>query len=186
MFRSHGMTREASKEVQEKYQTKYPNLNPLFTFAVPGYNVRNTEFNAVLGLSQLKRLDNNIKIRRDNFHLWNSSLDSDLFYTDYNMRGNSNFALPLILREKSKTKLKEVCILLEEEGVEYRLGTAGGGNQARQPYLTEGRYNYRIDGMLGNANHVHEFGLYIGNHTELKDNQITSLSRKINEILKEK
>ena len=44
----------------------YPDLNPLFTFAVPGYNVRSTELNAVLGLEQLKRLDYNIEKRRKN------------------------------------------------------------------------------------------------------------------------
>ena len=43
MFRSHGMTREASKETQERYAR--PDLNPLFTFAVAGYNMRSTELN---------------------------------------------------------------------------------------------------------------------------------------------
>ena len=59
LFRSHGMTREASNEVQDFYKLTKPDLNPLFTFAVPGYNVRNQELNAVLGLEQLKRLQYN-------------------------------------------------------------------------------------------------------------------------------
>ena len=63
MLRSHGMTREASKEVQERYSS--PDLNPLFTFAVPGYNMRSTELNAVLGLTQIKRLDSNVQADRD-------------------------------------------------------------------------------------------------------------------------
>jgi len=185
MFRSHGMTREASKHVQEKYQKQYPRLNPLFTFAVPGYNVRNTEFNAVLGLSQLKRLDNNVDKRKHNFELWNSQLDSTIYYTGYNIDGNSNFSLPLILQHTSKPTLQKVCLLLESEGVEYRLGTAGGGNQARQPYLTEGRYPYRVEGVLANADHIHDYGLYIGNHTELDDRSIISLCDKLNNILEE-
>ena len=53
LFRSHGMTREASPKLQSEYKENYPDLNPLFTFAVPGYNVRSQELNAVLGLSQL-------------------------------------------------------------------------------------------------------------------------------------
>ena len=28
LFRSHGMTRETSKETQDKYIKKYPDLNP--------------------------------------------------------------------------------------------------------------------------------------------------------------
>lgn len=183
MFRSHGMTREASEEIQHKYQEKYPRLNPLFTFAVPGYNVRNTEFNAVLGLSQLKRLDDNVAKRKHNFELWNSQLDSKIYYTGYNTIGNSNFSLPLILQHTSKETLQKVCLLLEDEGVEYRLGTAGGGNQARQPYLTEGRYTYRVEGVLANADHIHDYGLYIGNHTELNDGSIITLCDKLNKIL---
>ncbi|BCV08218.1 MAG: hypothetical protein CM15mL4_2870 [uncultured marine virus] len=35
LFRSHGMTREASSELQSEYKENYPDLNPLFTFAVP-------------------------------------------------------------------------------------------------------------------------------------------------------
>ena len=57
LYRSHGMTREASSDLQEKYIKSHPDLNPLFTFAVPGYNLRGTEINAVIGLNQIKRLD---------------------------------------------------------------------------------------------------------------------------------
>src|SRR5436190_2950187 len=59
MFRSHGMVREAtSAEVKQHYQEQHPDLNPDFIFAFPAYNVRSTEINAVIGRSQLKRLDN--------------------------------------------------------------------------------------------------------------------------------
>ena len=94
------MTREASPILQSEYMENYPELNPLFTFAVPGYNMRNQEFNAVLGLEQLKRLDFNIEQRSKNFGIWLDRLDSEKFFTDFEQNGNSNFALPLILKEK--------------------------------------------------------------------------------------
>ena len=62
LFRSHGMTREVSKETQIQYQKEYPNLNPLFTFVVPGFNMRSTEMNAVLGIEQMKRIDYNVDV----------------------------------------------------------------------------------------------------------------------------
>ena len=43
MYRSHGFTREASPVLQAEYMEEYPDLNPLFTFAVPGFNIRSTE-----------------------------------------------------------------------------------------------------------------------------------------------
>tara|TARA_R110000803_G_scaffold29119_2_gene66708 strand:+ start:7071 stop:8252 length:1182 start_codon:yes stop_codon:yes gene_type:complete len=182
LFRSHGMTRETSPEFQKEYQEKYPNLNPLFTFAVPGYNMRNAEINAVLGLEQMNRLDYNIERRVHNMSLWNSSLDSEFYYTDYELEGNSNFALPLVLRENDSDRFKKVCDILEAEKVEYRTGTAGGGNQTMQPYLLEGKYDYKIVGDMSYVNHIHYNSLYVGNHTELTDKQIKQLCERINNV----
>ena len=182
LFRSHGMTREASKELQEKYKSQYPDLNPLFTFAVPGYNMRNMELNAVLGLEQMKRLDDNIQKRVNNFRIWNENLDDSRFYVAYKEEGNSNFALPLVLNAKDDDLFERVCLLLNECRVEYRVGTAGGGNQSRQPYLLEGKYPYRINGILDNADHIHAYGLYIGNHTDLQGEQVKNLCRRLNDV----
>ena len=76
LFRSHGMTREASEDLQKEYQQKYPHLNPLFTFAVAGFNMRSTEINAVLGIEQMKRIDYNIQKRVENLDIWLKHLDS--------------------------------------------------------------------------------------------------------------
>ena len=179
LFRSHGMTREVSSNLQEFYKIRYPELNPLFTFAVPGYNMRNQEFNAVLGLEQLKRLDFNIEKRAKNFRIWLNHLDMNKFFIDFEQNGNSNFALPLILQKKDLELFKKCCILLDEEKVEYRVGTAGGGNQARQPYLK--KYDF-ITYDLDNVNHIHDFGLYVGNHPELTNKQLIDLCKKLNEI----
>ena len=177
MFRSHGMTREASREIQNQYHRA--DLNPLFTFAVPGYNMRSSELNAVLGLEQIKRLDANVHTRRENLKIWLASLDSSLYYTDFATEGNSNFALPLILKNKEKS-MEKICEILEQELVEDRLGTAGGGNQARQPWLEH--YDYKIVGELTNSNYIHDYGLYVGNHPNLRPDQITDLCRRLNGV----
>lgn len=182
LFRSHGMIRETSQEFQKQYTEKYPDLNPLFTFAVPGYNMRGTEINAVLGLEQMKRIDSNIEKRVENFSCWLENLDNEIYYTEYDTKGNSNFALPLLLKRPDKQLLKRVCSVLESERVEYRLGTAGGGNQARQPYLVEGGYDYLVKGSLNNADHIHDYGLYVGNHTDLTKDKIINLCKRINNV----
>ena len=180
LFRSHGMTREASQELQREYQLMYPNLNPLFTFAVAGFNMRSTELNAVLGIEQMKRLDSNIEIRTRNLHSWLNNLDNSKFMTSFPTQGSSNFALPLMMQSITRDKLKDVCHILEEEGVEYRLGTAGGGNQALQPYLK--KFPHRINGALAHADYVHYNALYVGNHPELTEEQIINLCKKLNNV----
>lgn len=179
LFRSHGMTRETSPKMQKDFQQRYPNLNPLFTFGVAGFNMRSSELNAVLGIEQMNRIDGNILARRNNFRLWLNHLDSDKYHTDYDVEGNSNFALPLMLANSSDS-LDKVCRILEEEEVEYRLGTAGGGNQYHQPYLE--KYYHRKVGELIEADYIHYNALYIGNHTELTKDQIINLCKKLNNV----
>ena len=186
LFRSHGMTREVSNETQEEYKNKYPNLNPLFTFAVAGFNMRSTEINAVLGIEQMNRIDSNIEKRRHNFKLWLDNLDKNKFIVEFDLEGNSNFALPLIMKPNYTDRLSinddfsGVCDILDLNGVEYRLGTSGGGNQSLQPYLE--KYEYRIVGELTNVNYVHSNSLYIGNHTDLNDEQIINLCKRLNNV----
>ena len=186
LFRSHGMTREASQELQDNFVRNYPELNPLFTFAVAGFNVRSTEINAVLGIEQMNRIDSNVDKRRHNFKVWLDNLDKNKFYTEFDVEGNSNFALPLIMKRGYEDRFNinddfsGVRDILDLSGVEYRLGTAGGGNQALQPYLK--KYEYRIEGDLTNVNYVHSNSLYIGNHTDLNDEQIINLCKRLNNV----
>mgnify|MGYP003108843795 FL=1 len=176
MFRSHGMTREASPETHAKYAK--PDVNPLFTFAVPGYNMRSTELNAVLGLEQINRLDANIEARVNNLDVWLNNLNPEKYFLNFNVEGNSNYALPLVWRNPDDKGA--ICELLESEKVEYRLGTAGGGNQARQPYLE--RYGYKVVGALAVSDYIQDQGLYIGNHPELTENQIIELCERLNNV----
>jgi len=186
LFRSHGMTREASQELQDNFVRNYPELNPLFTFAVAGFNMRSTEINAVLGIEQMKRIDSNVEKRQHNFKLWLDNLDKYKFYTEFDVEGNSNFALPLIMKKGYEDRFdinddfSGVRDILDLSGVEYRLGTAGGGNQALQPYLK--KYEHRIEGELTNVNYVHSNSLYIGNHTDLNDDQIINLCKMLNNV----
>jgi len=180
MFRSHGMTREASKEISSKYEEEFPDLNPLFTFALPGFNFRSTELNAVLGIGQMNKLDSNIEIRKSNLSQWLKELDENKFFTDYNISGNSNFALPLVLRHSDENLLNQVKAKLDKMNVEYRLGTAGGGNLSRQPFV---RKNFhKIADNQDKVNFIHDFGLYIGNGEHVKAETIALVTQVLNEL----
>src|SRR5258708_2445563 len=135
-FRSHGLVREVKEPTyRAAWEAGHPDLDPQFIFRVAGYNVRSTEINAVIGRSQLKRLDDNNILRTTNLMHWLPFLDKERYVTDYSTDGCSNYALPLVLREPNTELMDKVIDLLVDEGVEYRRATAGGGNQLRQPYL---------------------------------------------------
>ncbi len=52
----------------------------------------NAEINAVIGRSQLKRLDDNNRKRTANFKLFLSLLNPDLYWTDFQVEGSVNYA----------------------------------------------------------------------------------------------
>ena len=164
MMRSHGMVRESSQDdTKKEYAKNYPDLNPDFIFAYPAHNMRSTEINAVLGLSQINRLDKQIYERRSNFKKFLESIDSKYFKTDFEVNGNSNYAFTLILNEPSFELREKVESCLSEKGIEFRRGLAGGGNQLRQPYLRR-RFETLAPESLPNTDYVHHFGWYIGNY----------------------
>ena len=84
MLRSHGMVREStSDELKREYLDNHQDLNPDFIFAFPAYNLRSTEINAVMGRTQLKRLDTNNKIRDENLDAFLCNLDPEKYCTDF-------------------------------------------------------------------------------------------------------
>jgi len=183
MFRSHGMVREVkSAKLREKYKSEFPDLNPDFIFAYPAFNVRNTEINAVLGRSQLRRLDQNNLIRRRNLDLFLSHLNPELYYTDFAVDGSCNYAFTLVFREPNDNLKDKLEALLRSQNIEFRRGASGGGNQLRQPYARK---------LLGEefnkypkVNHIHFYGYYIGNYPDLKEEQVIRLCKILNSVEK--
>src|SRR5215831_8544263 len=125
MFRSHGMVRESKSEgVRQAYENRYPDLNPEFIFAFPAYNMRSTEINAVIGRSQLRRLDRNNEVRSRNLLTFLENLDPSKYRTDFELEGSSNYALTLVLAQPDPGLRDAVVEVFRRYGVEFRRGTS--------------------------------------------------------------
>jgi len=182
MFRSHGMVREVTDEnIKNTYKEKNPELNPEFIFAFPAYNVRNNEIGAVLGRHQLKRLNDNNAKRIKNFELFLSLLDPEKYRVDFDLEGSCNYALNLVLRHADRELCDQVMARLKERKVEFRRGSAGGGNQLRQPYL-KGVVAPDAYKDYPEVEHIHFFGFYIGNYPGLEEKKIRALCDLLNQV----
>lgn len=183
MLRSHGMVREVTNdETKNSYKNDNPELNPEFIFAFPAFNMRNTELGAVLGRNQLKRLDANNEKRRKNFKLFLELLDPEKYQTKFNLDGSCNYAFNLILKKPDLEFCNRVMAELKAHGVEFRRGSAGGGNQLRQPYLRD-MLNENEFKKYPVVEHVHFFGFYIGNYPDLPEEKIRTLCDILNKII---
>ena len=182
MLRSHGMVREASDvAVRDAYQAANPELNPDFIFAYPAYNVRPNEIGGIMGRSQLKRLDQNVQRRTANFLRFLKQIDPVKYRTDFRQEGSSNYAFNLILRNADNDLVERLMRKMRESSVEFRRGSAGGGNQIRQPYLNgivpDGHHR-----EFPATEHVHFYGFYIGNFPDLRDEEVDALCAILNSV----
>ena len=155
--RSHGMARHLLPENYEKTISEYPNIDPKFLFLTDGYNFRNTELNAVIGIEQLQRLDESIKIRKrnyDRFMLYLLKYETFFHVPKYDPH-NSSFCLPFVCKTKElKTKLINIFNKLK---IEYR--PIVGGNLLIHPFLDKWKNSTKTP----NADLLNDNGVYIGN-----------------------
>lgn len=173
MKRSHGMARNSVN--YEMYAKQNPGIDKSFLFVTDGYNFRNTELGAVLGLSQLKRLDNSIQIRRNNYELFVDIINTfEKFYPITFSYGNSCFCFPLIC--KNKQQKEKLLSLLKQHGIEYR--PVVSGNLLKHPFLKNVESNYDYDC----ANIIHENGVYIGNNQFVNKNNMVLLKSILEEV----
>ena len=182
IIRSHGMAREiGDRKLENKIIKKYPNLSPKFIFLYSAYNFRNNEISAVIGLNQLKSLDKNNEIRRKNFKFFLSLLDKNKYVTDFQLKGNSNYAFPLILKRANFKDRDKLEFALKKNNIEFRRGNAGGGNQLRQPYLKKFIKKINLTNFKY-VDHVHFFGYYIGNYPSLRLSKIKKICSILNSM----
>ena len=179
-LRSHGMMREMTDDtMKQEIIEKYPDLNPDFIFIGPAHNFRSTEINAVIGLNQLPRLDDNNKKRISNFNHFISNLNAEKYVTELRTAGQCNYAFIVIMRDDSFDMRDKIEATLKEKGIEFRRGLSGGGNQMRQPFMTQ--FNYNLDNYP-NIEHIHNFSWYIGNYPSLPQEKIDYLLEVLNNL----
>lgn len=179
--RSHGMARHLLPENFEGVCAQYPNLDPSFLFLTDGYNFRNTELNAVLGVSQLKRLDINIRIRQNNWKHFHDRLkqNASLFTVPEFRPNNSCYAFPFVcLTPGIKKNLVE---LFTANDIEFRPIVAG--NLLLHPFLKKW-HDPTLD--LHNANILNDNGLYIGNNQFINKETIDKVFDLIESIYDDK
>jgi CDP-6-deoxy-D-xylo-4-hexulose-3-dehydrase len=143
-------------ELREKYNVS--DFRALYTFYYPGFNLRATDLQAFIGINQLKNIETVVTNRYRNYNLYNKLIKDGVWKIKAPDNSYvSNFAYPLIT-DKIDLIVKELNI---------------------QPFWYE---SYGKD-CLPNAEKVHNGGLYLPNHHDLTEEEITYISNIINNTI---
>ena len=119
--------------------------------------------------------------RTENLMRFLERIDSGKYRTDFKVEGSSNYAFNLILRAPDKEFVARLMQRMRESGIEFRRGSAGGGNQLRQPYL-RGIVPDRHYEAFPQTEHIHFYGFYIGNFPDLSLGEVDELCGILNAV----
>ena len=158
-IRNHGWTRDVPTP-SEIYDEKNDDFFEAYRFILPGYNVRPIEMAGAIGREQLKKLTGFIEKRRENLSIFQSLFGNDERFIIQKEYGKSSaFSFPLVLNPAQKPARNKILGALKEANVEYRIIT--GGCFPRHDVINY--FDYDV-ANIDNANIIHEYGLFFGNH----------------------
>jgi CDP-6-deoxy-D-xylo-4-hexulose-3-dehydrase len=175
--RSHGLARELPIEFHSDLMTKYADIDFNFLFLTDGFNLRNTEFNAVLGMAQLSRIEEFIHIRNQNYHRFLAMCKrypSELIVLEG--QDISSFTLPFLFRQEERKRAFQEVIRKAE--IESR--PLISGNLLHQPFL---RQYYEPD-SYPNADFIHTNAFYIGNNQFVDKARLDVLEELMDEFFR--
>ncbi|MGI4827016.1 MAG: lipopolysaccharide biosynthesis protein RfbH [Janthinobacterium lividum] len=133
-----------------------------YTYSHVGYNLKATDMQAALGVSQIEKLPHFIERRKENFKYLREKLEplSDVLMLPEATPGAdpSWFGFPISVREDAPFKRDQLTKTLEANKIGTRLIFAG--NLLRQPAL-EG-CEYRVVGEMTNTDFVMNQSFWIG------------------------
>jgi CDP-6-deoxy-D-xylo-4-hexulose-3-dehydrase len=143
-----------------------------YTYSHIGYNLKMTDMQAAVGVSQLKKLPGFIATRQENFNaLWEGLKDLQEFFILPEATPNSQpswFGFPIAVRPGAPFNRNQVIAFLESRKIATRL--LFGGNLLRQPAYRD--IKHRVVGSLKNTDFIMNQVFWIGVYPGLSPNML--------------
>jgi CDP-6-deoxy-D-xylo-4-hexulose-3-dehydrase len=172
-IRSHGWSRDVDSNFKEEWKKEYniDDVREFYTFYYPGFNLRSTDLNAFIGISQLDKMEEIIKVRENNYNFYNKYLEGKYWKQESKYAELSSFAYGTIVENRM-----EVFNHLKKNNIEVRPLICG--SMGKQPFWIK-KYGHT---PLEVADVIHDYGLYLPNHLYLDEEKIKFVCEKFKEV----
>ena len=154
-----------------------------YIYSQIGFNLKLTDFQAAIGVAQLKKLPYFIKKRKENYKKYFEFFKK---YKKYFILMKTNkkedpcwFGFPLVVRKDSPFTRNQLTEYLEKN----KIGTRNvfSGNLLRHPAYKN--IKYKTVGSLKNADYVMNSAFWLGVFPEIDDKRINYVKSKVEEFL---
>lgn len=185
--RSSSLFDENSEKIENRFNIQLEGIeyDAKFVFEEIGYNLEGNEVGAAFGLVQLKNLENNIRVRKENFkRQYNFFKKLSNFFYNPIQKDNVDtawLAYPVMLRKNLPFKRKDFQIYLEKNNVQTRVVFTG--NIIKQPMMKNKKFIVSKKGFE-NSNAVMERGVLLPLHHGMTNEMFDKLHNLINDFVK--
>jgi CDP-4-dehydro-6-deoxyglucose reductase, E1 len=172
-IRSHGWSRDVDFNYKEEWKKEFDidEVREFYTFYYPGFNLRSTDLNAFLGISQMDKMNEIVLTRQKNYELYNKYIGDKYWKQESQYNQLSSFAFGTIVENRV-----EVFNHLKKNDIEVRPLICG--SMGKQPFWVK-KYGYT---PLKVADIVHDYGLYLPNHLYINEENIKYIAEKFKEV----
>ena len=170
-IRSHGWAKDLCPEKAENRarENNIITFNRPFTFYYPGFNLRSTNLNARIGLSQMKKIDHVVKRRIENHNIYQSRFRNATDFHCQRIDRAVICSIAFVVLAKSQGHRERIAHVLRENRVETR--PLGGGNMSRQPFWA----NCYESTAFPVADRIHHTAFQLPNHPQLSPENVNHI-----------
>lgn len=179
-----GKDNSCNKRFGHEFEDMPAGYDHKYVYSHVGYNLKVSDMQAALGVSQLKKLPGFIKARNTNYRYLKSKLShlqNFLALPEETMGGEASwFGFPITVKPSSPKSRNEITQFLEKNKIGTRLLFAG--NLVRQPLYKH--VPKKIVGELTNTDTVMNDVFWVGIYPALKEEHLDYIASKLEECLK--
>ncbi|MFH0749526.1 MAG: lipopolysaccharide biosynthesis protein RfbH [Candidatus Gottesmanbacteria bacterium] len=158
-----------------------------YTYSQIGYNLKLTDFQAAIGVAQLKKLPGFIKKRRENFqrlYTFFTTYKNYFILPIWEKEANPSwFGYMVVVKENAPFTKLEIVQYLETHKIATRALFAG--NLLKHPAYMN-RKDIRVSGNLKNSDTVMNNGFWIGVYPGITKDMIAYITATLTEFIREK